>query len=229
MYTETGWEIIYDEINPEQLNHEETVLMTGNGYLSTRGSLAVRYPGQNIATFVHGLYDDIAVSFTELVNIPNWTSFQIQIDGEKLDLQSGELVAIKHVLDMKSGTLYLDFVWKNNKGQETRFHFERFASLAEIHLLCQRLEITPLNYSAEIEVIASLDGKTDNLGFQHWEFLSQECDTGILSLELKTKETDITLAMSQSLRTMGLTLITKEYWNLDQHPSQRLVFDGKVG
>jgi len=229
MYTETGWEIIYDELNPEQLNHEETVLMTGNGYLSTRGSLPVRYHGENIATFVHGLYDDIAVSFTELVNIPNWTSFQIQIDGEKLDLQSGELVAVKHVLDMKLGTLYLDFVWKNSKGQETRFHFERFASLAEIHLLCQRLEITPLNYSAEVEVIVSLDGKTDNLGFQHWEFLSQEYNKEILSIELKTKKTAITLAMSQSLRTTGLTPSLTEYWNLEQHPSKRLVFNGKVG
>ena len=228
MYTETGWEIIYDELNPEQLNHEETVLMTGNGYLSTRGSIPVRYHGENIATFVHGLYDDIAVSFTELVNIPNWTSFQIQIDGEKLDLQSGELVAVKHVLDMKLGTLYLDFVWKNSKGQETRFHFERFASLAEIHLLCQRLEITPLNYSAEVEVIVSLDGKTDNLGFQHWEFLSQEYNKEIFSIELKTKKTAITLAMSQSLRTTGLTPISTEYWNLEQHPSKRLVFNGKV-
>ena len=226
MHTETGWEIIFDQLNPGDINHEETVLMTGNGYLSTRGSFAEKFPGQNIATFVHGVFDDIPVSFTELANVPNWTNLQIRINGEKLDLQTGEILSTKQTLNMRNATLCRELVWKSRLGEITEIRFERFCSLADTHLLCQRVELIPLNYAGEIEIISALDAQVDNLGVQHWNCLSQDCDDGVLSLELETKATGIRLALSQKMVCVGASPVINENWNLESNPAQRLVVPG---
>ncbi|NLA80162.1 MAG: glycoside hydrolase family 65 protein, partial [Chloroflexi bacterium] len=66
------WIITQTEFEPNKLNHFETVFTQGNGYLGTRGSFEEYYPGQQASTFVHGVFDDIPIVFTELANFPNW-------------------------------------------------------------------------------------------------------------------------------------------------------------
>jgi len=64
------WTITESMLNPEQLSHMETVFTQGNGYLGTRGAFEERYPNEQRTTFVHGIFDDVPVVFTELVNFP---------------------------------------------------------------------------------------------------------------------------------------------------------------
>ncbi len=59
--------------DPNRLNHNETVFTIGNGYLGTRGAFEEWYPGEQRTTFIHGVFDDAPVVFTELANAPDWT------------------------------------------------------------------------------------------------------------------------------------------------------------
>ena len=96
-------------------------------------------------------------------------------------------------------------------------------------MLCQRVKLTPLDYSGEIEVISSLDAQVDNLGVQHWNCLRQDCEDGILSLELETKATRIQLGLSQKMVCVGAMPTINENWNLESHPAQRLVLEAEQG
>lgn len=215
-----NWEIRVDGFDPEKLNHEETILMTGNGYLCTRGSYAEGYPTANTATFLHGVYDDMPVSFTELANMPNWTALQITLDGERFSLASGELISQTQGLDMRTGTLRRSVHWKSASGRETELKFERFANLAEEHLLCQKVWIRPLNYSGTVEVAAELDGHPSNERLLHWNWVNQTFSEVGAMLHLRTVKSEVDLAIAQLLRVMGGDSTAFSQWDLTSHPTQ---------
>ena len=60
-----------NDFDPHTLHHHETIFTTGNGYLCTRGAFEEGYPGDCRATFIHGVFDDMPVAFTELANAPD--------------------------------------------------------------------------------------------------------------------------------------------------------------
>ncbi|MGE5378915.1 MAG: glycoside hydrolase family 65 protein, partial [Bacteroidota bacterium] len=125
------WKITEETFLPEKQHHKETVFTIGNGYLSTRGSFEERYPGEMRATFLHGVFDDVPVVFTELVNAPDWLEMEIHLDGERFSLAEGELLSFTRSVDLRTATLTRDLRWRSPRGRETHLLFERFASLAE--------------------------------------------------------------------------------------------------
>jgi kojibiose phosphorylase len=66
-----NWRITETNFIPDRQHHKETIFTIGNGYLSTRGSYEERFPNDRQATLVHGIWDDIPISFTELSNVPD--------------------------------------------------------------------------------------------------------------------------------------------------------------
>ena len=167
------WKIVEDSFHPEKQHHKETVFTIGNGYLSTRGAFEEKQPGDRRATFLHGVFDDVPVVFTELVNAPDWLEMEIYLDGEHFRLFEGELLSFTRTLDLYTATLRRDVRWQSPRGNITHFIFERFASLADEHLCAIRVMIVPENYSGRVEVRTGINGEADNLGFKHWEWLDQ--------------------------------------------------------
>ena len=104
----TGWNIIETEFNPDSLHHKETVFTLSNGYLGTRGSYEEGYPQDSAATLINGVYDDVAISHTELVNCPNWLTFVVNVGGERFSMDTGEILSYERRLDMRLGVLSRD-------------------------------------------------------------------------------------------------------------------------
>jgi len=213
------WKITEDTFHPEKLHHKETVFTIGNGYLSTRGAFEEKYPGERRATFLHGVFDDVPVVFTELVNAPDWLEMDIQLAGERFSLADGELLSFTRSLDLHTATLVRDLRWRSPRGRETRLVFERFASLAEEHLCAVRVTITPENYSGRVDVHAGLNGETDTLGFKHWEWLGQGVRRGDAWIRLQTHHTKIGLAMAENLSMSVAGRRSRvTAWNVQNHP-----------
>ena len=79
------WSIIETEFHPEKLHHGETIFTLGNGYLGTRGAFEEAYPAEVRSTFLHGVFDDVPVFFTELANAPDWLEMDIFLAGEPFE------------------------------------------------------------------------------------------------------------------------------------------------
>jgi len=75
--TFSDWSVSEAEFHPEKINHSETIFTIGNGYLGTRGAFEEHFPNENRSTFLHGVFDDVPVVFTELANAPDWTEMEI--------------------------------------------------------------------------------------------------------------------------------------------------------
>ncbi len=196
---ETAWTIGESKFDPNALHHKETVFTLGNGYLGTRGSFEEGYPGAMPATLINGVYDDVAIAHTELANCPDWLPLVFRIGGEYFSLNRGTIVSYRRQLDMHRGILSREVRWRSRAGQTLDFHFERFASLADEHVLCLRCTVTSVDFDGEIELQAGINGYLDNEGTRHWEWLEQGEDAGVW-LRGMTRRSRIELGIAQQAR-----------------------------
>ncbi|MEH2461052.1 beta-phosphoglucomutase [Nostoc sp.] len=199
----TDWILIETQFDPEQLHSKETVFTIGNGYLGTRGSFEEGYPHASPATFIHGVYDDVPVVYTELVNCPDWLSLVVIVNGDRFRLDQGEVLRFDRQLDLRYGLLSRSLRWRSPSGNTIDISFERFASLADPHVLALRCHLTPVDFDGLIEVQASINGYPENQGFNHWDGLDQgKTDQGIW-LQRSTRSSRIELGMAAKVRILG--------------------------
>ena len=232
-YTYTDWSVIETQFDPTQLHHKETVFTIGNGYLGTRGSLEEGYQGAMSATLIHGVYDDVPVVHTELANCPDWLPLVVIINGDRFRLDHGEILSYRRQLDLRRGLLSRDVRWRSGSGHTVDLHFERFASLADQHVLALRCQVTPLDFEGTIEVQSSINGYPDNQGVMHWEWLNQgdiTTDEGIHAnwLHLRTRNSGIELGMAARL-TVSDTKASVRVTGCQGFPSLATTFTVQAG
>ncbi len=213
LVTETGFE-------PEKMHHKETIFTIGNGYLGTRGVFEETYPGEVRSTFLHGVFDDVPVFFTELANAPDWLEMDIFLAGERFSLNQGKLLNFTRTLNLKTATLRRDLRWSSPRGRVTHLVFERFASLADRHLCGVRVSLTPENYTGRINIHSGLNGEADNLAFKHWDWLEQGVRGQTAWLHSRTHTTGIELAAGLHLSLNASSHRTSmARWDVHNHPT----------
>ncbi|MBV8886811.1 MAG: glycoside hydrolase family 65 protein [Chroococcidiopsidaceae cyanobacterium CP_BM_RX_35] len=197
------WSLNETQFDPDQLHSRETVFTIGNGYLGTRGSFEEGYPRASSATLIRGVYDDVPIMYTELANCPDWLPFTITADGDRFRLDQGEILSYERQLDLQRGILSRRVRWRSPSGKTLDLHFQRFASLADEHVLGIRCQLTPVDCDSLIEVQASINGYPANQGFNHWEWLDQgKTDQG-LWLQVRTRTSRIELGMASGMTISG--------------------------
>ncbi len=199
----TDWTLTEPHFDPSQLRARETIFTIGNGYLGTRGSFEEGYPHALPATLVNGLYDDMPVVYTELANCPDWLSLVIIVNGEQFRLDRGEIVHYERQLDLCHGILSRSVRWRSPAGNTLDLRFERFTSLADQQVLGLRCQITPINFNGTIEVQSSLNGYSNNQGFNHWEQLDRGKTEQGIWVQVRTRSTRIELGMAAKMTVIG--------------------------
>ncbi|PKO06327.1 MAG: glycoside hydrolase family 65 protein [Chloroflexi bacterium HGW-Chloroflexi-3] len=221
------WIITEKTFDPISQHHKETIFTIGNGYLSTRGTLEEGYPGEHRATFVHGVFDDVPVVFTELANAPDWLLLTVLINGERFSLKSGKVLDYQRELNLRTGLLTRHVCWQSPSGHISTLKFERFASLHNQHLLALRCQVTP-EFNGEVEIRTALNGNTDNEGFTHWDWVEQNRENqDTLYLINRTRKTGIKLALA--IRLLGIDSLQPDYWDVENVPTFRQVFQAGCG
>ncbi len=202
------WEITEFPFQPEKLNHYETLLTLGNGYVGTRGSFEEGYPGDIPATLVHGIYDHAPGALVpELVNAPNWLDIKLRIDGTTFQLitetedylhpRLGVVLGYRRTLHMDRALLRREVLFRAASGSIVRLVFERFASLHDVHVLAQRVQIIAVDGSPEIYVGSAINADVSNEGVRHW--LPQmiiEANGNIIGVEAEAQQSGYVLGMA---------------------------------
>lgn len=214
------WDIIYEKWTPEEQPLREALCTLGNGYFATRGAAEearadekIHYPGTYLAGGYDRLISEVAgkqIENEDLVNWPNWLPMTFRHPGENwFDLDKVELVGFVQQLDMQQGVLVRRLHFKDAAGRETRLHSRRFVSMANPHVAGQAWELTPVNWSGEIEVRVALDGRVTNSGVARYRSLesshlepvvADQFDEDSVYLVVQTKQSRI--RMAQAARTV---------------------------
>lgn len=213
------WRIIENKFDPQQLHHKETLFTLGNGYAGTRGAFEEGYPGAWPTTLVHGVFDDLPLFHTELVNCPNWLPFILLVEGERFGLDRGRILAYERILDLGHGVLTRWVRWQSPAGHMVDLVIERFMSLADEHALAIRYQVTPRDFRGLLEFHTGLSGCVDNQGVVHWDHLDQGASPRAIWLHSRTRHTGIELCLAASLNIVGADSPEFEGQNCEYHPT----------
>ncbi len=144
----------------------------------------------------------------DFVNFINWLPVNFRIDdGEWFDPNKHPFNLIERRLDLKTGMLYRSLIVIHDDGKETLVESRRFVSMADPHLGGLEYSVTPVNYSAKIEILSAIDGDLINDGVERYSDLDQhhldQLDRGTMNgldyVIVKTNQSDITVSVAQKL------------------------------
>ena len=112
----------------------ESWLTVANGRTGTRGSVEEGSEESSPATLVAGVYGTSEAGRV-LIGGPQWSALSPKVGREPLDLDRGDTVEHRRILDLRQGMLFR--VWKQRllSGAEVTFRSVRFASLADRDVL----------------------------------------------------------------------------------------------
>ncbi|MHA6249160.1 glycoside hydrolase family 65 protein [Pontibacter sp. CAU 1760] len=180
------WKILYENWDPAAQPLREALCTLGNGYLATRGAFEeatadeqVHYPGTYLAGGYNRLPSEVSgrkIINEDLVNWPNWLCLSFRHAGaeEWFGLEKVEVMSYKQELDMQQGVLSRHLHFRDAAGHESTLQSRRLLSMANPHVAALEWELTPLNWSGELEIASALDGRVKNLGVARYRTLASQ-------------------------------------------------------
>lgn len=140
----------------------ESIFCQGNGSMGVRAALEESYESTVRNTFVAGVFNtEHSGEVAELVNIPDLFNFNLQIDGQRLNLNELADVSHERVLDMQSA-----LVTRSIGHQDYQIAIERFVSMTNKNVLAQQVELRA-ERDMTIEFSYCIDGRVSNSGSQN--------------------------------------------------------------
>ncbi len=241
--TESGWD-------PGRANYYETVLTVGNGRLGTRGSLEERHTGALPGTFLAGVYDAYDAPVIDLVNVPDWLATEVLVGGIRLDHETATVAEHRRTLDLRTGILTRETELVDDAGRRTRLVTRRLASMDDRDLCVLRIEVTPLDHDADVEIRTGIDGHRRNLerlpaypegttfGWErkwdkwarstHLRETGRGFDGAVGTLVTRTLSSEIDIAFSFELRT-GTEPVERHAVQRHEYIGEELRFAGRPG
>jgi beta-phosphoglucomutase len=223
-----GWLLVEEHLDPSRLRAAETAFTIGNGRFSTRGSLEEGYPGDQPATFMHGIFVPHPIAVSELANLPDWTALEITLDGEPFSLASGTVLDYRRTLDLRTGLLVREVTWRSLRGATVGLVFERFTSLAEPDVGAVRVSITSVDLAGTVEARAPLAASANRDGVTHLDWDGQRVDGQTTAMTVRAAVSGISVTVAARLEVRGAVT---EYLGRDDpnHPSSVARWDATPG
>ncbi|WP_179865394.1 glycoside hydrolase family 65 protein [Bacillus sp. AFS017336] len=188
-----NWIITETEFHPEFLRKCEAIFALGNGYMGQRAAMEERYVNETRNLFVAGTFNKFDENeVTELPNAADVLWFDLKLNNEVFDLKQGKIVEYKRSLNLKNAELVRKITWVSPLGSVFDLVFRRFVSLDDLHVIAQKVEITPLNNCAEVVVTSGINAQVTNNGAQHFtEGQKRLYDGKYMQLVQTTTESEI--------------------------------------
>ncbi|MGL5918102.1 MAG: hypothetical protein ACRCYM_02545, partial [Cetobacterium sp.] len=163
-----NWIVTESSFNSNNLGKCEAIMCLGNGYMGIRSASEERYLKETRDHFVSGTFNKFDTNeVTELPNIPDFTTLEIILDGERMDLEKGKVSDYSRELNLKNGVLTRKFKLDMN-GKSYEFCSRRFVSSKDLSLLGMEISIKPLTANSKIEISSGINGQVTNSGAQHF-------------------------------------------------------------
>jgi alpha,alpha-trehalose phosphorylase len=162
-----AWTLTNDRWDAERSTYFETIFCQANGYMGVRayreewdaaapslregylGGMFGRLPPLARRLVVH----DYPWDSKQMVSLPEIFSAWIALDGETFNLSTGTVDAYTQSLDLRNGILQRRVRWTSPEGNTSCLSFTRFLSAETPNLALQRIEVEPVNWSGDVEII----------------------------------------------------------------------------
>ena len=205
------WQITEFPFQPTKLNYHESIFTVGNGYCCVRGSFEEGFPDENPASFVHGIYNrTLGEASPELVNLPNWLEFKLFLDHTAFEIGnpkhfdhttlSDSVLGFRRTLDLRTGRLTREVLFRTQTNKILRVSFERFACWHDKHLMVQRVSITAIEGNSEVMFETGIDADVTNQGVRNWMIETPTVASGNeIGVEVTANESEYVVGVASSV------------------------------
>ncbi len=189
------WKIIEEGFSSENHEKSESIFSIGNGRFGQRANFEEKYSGKSLqGTYVAGVYypDKTRVGwwkngypeyFAKVLNAPNWTGININIEGIELDLANCKIEQFRRTLNMKEGYLERVFIAELQNGHKLKVLAKRFISMANTEIAAIKYSVTPLNFEGNIIFTPYIDADVKNEDSNYNEKFWIEVDKNSINRE----------------------------------------------
>ena len=217
-----NWSIIEEGFDVERVKSSESLFSIGNGAMGQRANFEENYTGKTFqGSYIAGIYypDKTKVGwwkngypeyFAKVLNAPNWIGIDIEINGEKLDLNTcSEVKNFRRELNMNEGWYNRSFEATLKNGTEISVTVRRFLSIVLDEVGVINYEITPLNKDSKIVykpyIDAGVTNEDTNWEEKFWEPLDVKKSGNEAFVTAQTFKTHfkVTTFMQNSILTNG--------------------------
>jgi len=191
---EAAW-TIRRQANHQVDHHRETLFTIGNGHFCVRGTTIEGQAGEETASFMHGVWDDMPVTRTELANLPQWWGLDLKVNGIRLS-QADRPGKALWSLDLRTGLMSRTFAWQPDPDTELVITDERLACFDEPHSAAVRISLDVTRGRADVYLRGGINGHVDNLGLRHWDVREQSSQPDGVFLKARTRASAIEVEMA---------------------------------
>lgn len=164
-------EEIYDELNHQR---SESLFALGNGYIGMRGNFEEGFFGEKgtsvTGNYLNGFYDSNPIVYPEgaygypsrnqsMLNVTNAQIIELAVENEPFHLHAGKILSHKRKLDMQKGCLERRVEWESPAGHRVEIVIRRMVALNHKHLAAIHYEVKAVNFSGEVSLFSSMDGR----------------------------------------------------------------------
>jgi len=235
------WKIIEEGLNPHYNKISESVFSLGNGRMGQRATFEEDFSGEtHQGSYVAGVYypDKTRVGwwkngypeyFAKVLNAPSWIDIKIKINSQTLDLAQCHVENFVRILDMKTGFLHRTFTATLADGKKVAVDAKRFCSMADGEVGTIRYELTPLNFSGDIEITLPVDAdvvnKDSNYDEKFWDEVYKEATPDMAIVTAQTRKTffHVTTAITYNIESGGKSATLKVSTNLREKYANNVV------
>ena len=196
-----GWLISETDFDRDHQGKCEAIFCQGNGYLGPRAAFEEPYVGQTRDLLVTGTFNRFDENeVCELPNLPDLTNLCLLLNSIPFSMDRGILGDYLRQLDLGTGEVTRILTWTAPDGSRYALRFERFVSLAQEHLLCQRVSITPLSGDLTLTLESGIDGRVTSGGSQHFHEGEKRMMGDILRMVSVTTQSEVSCALHTAFR-----------------------------
>lgn len=194
------WNLISGKPDIKGLRKRESLWTQGNGYMGIRASFEEAYVNEHRTTLINGVFNAPFEEVSELAVLPDVTNFEIEINGERFTMISGQVGDYHASLNMRTGEFKRSLKWTSPKGGCVKLEFARIVSDARKHITAQTVKLTPLD-DMNIKIATGADGKVTNTGVQHFDNPQKRAySDGVRGMTLQTLQSGVDAAVHYKLK-----------------------------
>lgn len=171
--------------------------LIGNGYMGIRGTLEEARKEMLPAVNLSGIYDKVGDCFREPLNAPNPCYSYLRIDGLTCMLPDIKPVSHRISLDYNYGIFTRSTTWHTSRGNVSLVT-ERFASMADIHLIGMRFSIKA-DFHADIELVTGIDCDIWEMNGPHYSQMELCQQHGQIYAKAITGEQSLEVGVSEKI------------------------------
>ena len=238
--------IIEESKLPQNESHHETLFSIGNGFVGFRGSFFEK-ESKTQGCFINNFYEEHTMEYGEklygfpdvtesMINIPDPRNITFLIDGEKCDFSEEYIKDFKKKLNLKKGILETSFIYIKNE-KEVKVKSTALVSFNNKNLSFIKYEVTPINFTGNIEIISflnnesfALDEKDDprvaNVKNKTFKIKEKILNNNIYGYKFITFKTKKELTILEEIVVDNGEFISAEIFE-DNVFKQKLLFNGK--